>query len=331
MSGQFGRWALVAVGSAVTAEFLLGDQYLSASSFAPAKQLSALVAFVAFYGSAAVLVREVSRRTGRGWPTMLLLTFAFGVVEEGLLTQSLFDPDYLGFHKTAYGLVPALGIGIPWTIFVLTLHVVWSIGAPVAVAEAAFAEPGSGRPRAWFSRKALVGFAILYAGLTLAIRTWSLTATSFRASASQTVVVVVIALVAVLVAFRMPTAPDRDDPSPVTRSGWRDGVVGFVCLGVFQLGHELGPAWLATSIMLVSLGALVGYIVTAHPSPGALGASALATYAWVGLANAARSGLGVGAVVEQVVLVVVVIGVLAFLGRRLTSRTPIGAAAHPSR
>ena len=32
MSGAFARYAVLAVGSAVTAEFLLGDQYLSGGS-----------------------------------------------------------------------------------------------------------------------------------------------------------------------------------------------------------------------------------------------------------------------------------------------------------
>ena len=138
MSGAFARYAVLAVGSAVTAEFLLGDQYLSGGS--PAGQVAELVLYVAFYGSAAVVIREVARRSGRGWPTMLLLALAFGVVEEGLLTQSLFNPDYLGLHKLSFGYLPALGIGLPWTIFVLTLHVVWSLATPIAVAESVFPE-----------------------------------------------------------------------------------------------------------------------------------------------------------------------------------------------
>ena len=100
--------------------------------------------YVAFYGSAAVVIRDLARRTGRGWPTMLLLALAFGVVEEGLLTQSLFNPDYLGLHKLSFGYLPALGIGLPWTIFVLTLHVVWSIATPIAVAESVFPEGSRG-------------------------------------------------------------------------------------------------------------------------------------------------------------------------------------------
>src|SRR6478609_3197413 len=152
MSGAFARYAVLAVGSAVTAEFLLGDQYLSGGS--PAGQVAELVLYVAFYGSAAVVIREVARRSGRGWPTMLLMALAFGVVEEGLLTQSLFNPDYLGLHKLSFGYLPTLGIGLPWTIFVLTLHVVWSIATPIAVAEAVFPER-----EPWLGPKRVAGLA----------------------------------------------------------------------------------------------------------------------------------------------------------------------------
>ncbi|SNR42784.1 hypothetical protein [Actinomadura mexicana] len=41
----------------------------------------------------AVLIREAARRTGRGWPTIVLLGAAFGLVQAGLIDQSLFNPD----------------------------------------------------------------------------------------------------------------------------------------------------------------------------------------------------------------------------------------------
>jgi len=82
-----------------------------------------------------VLIREVTRRTGRGWPTILLLGLAFGLIEEGLLTQSRFNRHYLGLDLLSYGHVWSLGIGLPWTVFVLILPVVWSIATPIALVE----------------------------------------------------------------------------------------------------------------------------------------------------------------------------------------------------
>jgi hypothetical protein len=48
------------------------------------------------YGGGALLIREVTRRAGRGQATMLLLGVAYGLVEEGLADQMLFNRHYAG-------------------------------------------------------------------------------------------------------------------------------------------------------------------------------------------------------------------------------------------
>jgi hypothetical protein len=74
----------------LVAEYLLGDL--------PLNLLPALVLLAPAYGGAAVLIRETARRTGRGWPTMLTLGAAYTFIGEGLVSQSLFNPDYLKMH-----------------------------------------------------------------------------------------------------------------------------------------------------------------------------------------------------------------------------------------
>jgi hypothetical protein len=320
MSGAFARYAVLAVGSAITAEFLLGDQYLSGGS--PAGQVVELVLYVAYYGSAAVVIREVARRSGRGWPTMLLMALAFGVVEEGLLTQSLFNPDYLGLHKLSFGYLPTLGIGLPWTIFVLTLHVVWSIATPIAVAEAVFPER-----EPWLGPKWVAGLAALYVATGALLCVGSMAATTFRPSAAQLVVSVCVALAAVATALGMGRAgADIAAPtqSPVSRPGLIGLVVAFVSLSVFQLGHEAGPAWFACVVMVMALAALGAAVLRWRFPAGGLGAGAVLVYVWVGLANAAEHGPG--AVAEQVVLVALVLGALvAFAVHR--HRLDVGAVS----
>ncbi|MGO8971712.1 MAG: hypothetical protein ACLQDQ_19310, partial [Myxococcaceae bacterium] len=75
----------------------------------------------------ALLVRETVRRTDRGWPAIFVLALAYGVLEEAFLMQSLFNPNFLGKNlhllETAY--LPELGIGLWYSVFVLTLHMVW--------------------------------------------------------------------------------------------------------------------------------------------------------------------------------------------------------------
>ncbi|MEV0349008.1 hypothetical protein AB0H88_24805 [Nonomuraea sp. NPDC050680] len=66
---------------------------------------------------------------------LALLSLAYGVFEEGIMTMSLFNPNYAGQRLLDLGFVPALGIGVPWTLFVLALHTVWSMSVPIALTE----------------------------------------------------------------------------------------------------------------------------------------------------------------------------------------------------
>jgi len=44
------------------------------------------------YGSGAIIVREAVKRWGKGWASVLLLGAAYGVLEEGVMVKSFFDP-----------------------------------------------------------------------------------------------------------------------------------------------------------------------------------------------------------------------------------------------
>jgi hypothetical protein len=68
----------------LVAEYLLGNL--------PITWLFALVVLAPMYGGGALLMREAARRRGRGLGTVLVLGVAYGVLEEGLVTQSLFNP-----------------------------------------------------------------------------------------------------------------------------------------------------------------------------------------------------------------------------------------------
>src|SRR3954464_7326479 len=198
MRRQLAPVFLLAVLSPVVAEFLLGDQYLMGPP--SGAQIGELVLFVLLYGCGAILVRELARRAGRGWPTIVLLALAFGGVEEGLLTQSLFNPGYLGAHLLDFGYLPALGISPPWTVFVLALHTVWSISSPIAVVE------GRWGVRPWLGRVGLAVVGVLYvlgAAATLAITMLFLSHSS-AAPLPQPLAAAVVAVVLVVVAFRLP-------------------------------------------------------------------------------------------------------------------------------
>lgn len=85
------RWLALAgllVLSPISAEYLIG---YGDSTGRPLALLTGLLILAPLYGTVAVLIREVTRRTDRGWPTILLLSAAFGVIQAGLIDQTLFD------------------------------------------------------------------------------------------------------------------------------------------------------------------------------------------------------------------------------------------------
>src|SRR5262245_15596387 len=121
------------------AEFLLGNL--------PASMIVLVLPLALMYGTGAVFIRELVRHTRRGWPSLILLATAYGFIEEGCVTQSLFNQNYVHLRLLDYGYVPALGTGIPWLVFVISLHVIWSISVPIGLTEALFVKT---RDQHWF-------------------------------------------------------------------------------------------------------------------------------------------------------------------------------------
>ncbi|WP_337852238.1 hypothetical protein [Rathayibacter sp. YIM 133350] len=311
------RVLTLALLSSGIAEFLLGDQWLGGIG-SPGQQVAQLVLFTAFYGSAAVLIREITRRGGRGWPAMLLLALAFGVIEEGLIDQSLFNPDFAGRRLLDPGFIPAVGIGGPWTIFVLSLHVIWSIGAPIAIAEALYPDPLPDRPPRLPQRQApwlRVGDVIVAVVLCIvgaaAIFFFTTVAAGFAAQAGQLVGAAAIAGVAVPVALRMPRRSPRG-----TRPLWPAVLLAFATTSGYMLVDHLGALspWLVCGLLVALL--LLGGIIAALYRLDVLGlaAGAVLTYCWVGLVSAAS--VGWIAVLEQSVIVLLVLAVVGVAVRR---------------
>ncbi len=258
----------------LVAEFLLGNL--------PITMLSSLVALAPLYGGGALLIRELTRRAGRGVPTMLVLGIAYGLVEEGITTQSLFNPDYADAHLLADGFLPALGIAGPWTVFVVSLHAIWSTTASIVVAEACV--PGR-RTEPWLRAPGLVVTAVLFVLGLVATTAINLSLYPFTPRPAEVIGVVVVVAVLVAVAFRLPrTGGDATGavPHPLAVAA-----LGLVAGAVFFLADNAVPGWVYVGIVLVMDAALAlavrRWAARAAWTPRhtlALGAAALLTYAW---------------------------------------------------
>ena len=242
--------ALVFVAPLV-AEFLLGDISI--------RLLAALVVLAPMYGGGALLIREIVRRAGRGWPSILVLGAAYALIEEAFTTQSLFNPDYLHLHLhfLAHAWVPFLHMGAWWTLFMLNLHTFWSISVSIALVEALV--PSQTR-QPWLGR---IGdsavFLLFLLGCVVCTR-FTLRTDRFVAPTWQFVSAALAILALIVVAFRLRPAQPRSEPGPVP-SPWVAGIFTFVLgFGVLILPAALNwgavTAILAIDVVFLSMAAL---------------------------------------------------------------------------
>lgn len=229
----------------LVAEYLLGDL--------PLKLLPALVFLAPAYGGGAVLIRETARRTGRGWPTMLMLGAAYTLIAEGLVTQSLFNPDYLQkhWHLLYPAYIPALGIGGWWTLFMFNLHTFWSMGVSIALVEALFPAEAE---TPWMGRvgDSVVALVFVLGSTASFLLGWK--QNQFVASHAQLLSAATLSVLLMVCAFLIPARRSGGSegglPSPRKSSPWITGAVAFVLgMGVMSIPPEWG--WGAVGAILV--------------------------------------------------------------------------------
>ena len=167
----------------VTAEYLYG---YDDSTGDVGELLGGLFLFAPLYGGAALLIREVARRAGRGWPTILLLGLAFGVLEAGLIDQSMFNPSYrdISYWDDMFGPTHLRGVGFnPNMALVFAAgHAIWSVAAPIALVETLVP---ARREAPWLRPVGLAVTAALFLLAAAAVLAWHLDTEAFRPSAGQ--------------------------------------------------------------------------------------------------------------------------------------------------
>ncbi|AEV86552.1 hypothetical protein ACWT_5535 [Actinoplanes sp. SE50] len=312
--------------SPLVGEFFLGDFAITL--------LPLIFVFAPMYGGAAVLIREVTRRTGRGWPTIVTLALAYGVLEEGLITQSLFNKDYLDQHLLDPGYIPAIGTALPWVVFVLTLHTVWSISVPISLVE----ESSTRRTRPWLGRIGLTVITVLMLGGGFAVfnatRTDPSLSHGFLESSPQALSIVGIAVVLIVVAFLLPRPAATEPaarPVPGTAPGpWVVLATGILAGLLFMsVTWSIVPTVPGVVLMLVAtLGTAVVVSRWARRAGWgpwhrfAITAAALLTYTWhTFFAHSAGFVLDL---ISHLVYAAAALAILWYVARRIRAKAPLG-------
>jgi hypothetical protein len=303
-------------------EYLLGSL--------PTSMLGLMPLMMAMYGAGAILIREAVRATGRGWASIVLLATAYGLFEEGFVTQSLFNPNYLHLRLLDFGFVHALGTSLPWAIFVIGIHVVWSITVPIALVESAFP---SQREHPWLGPVGRTLYALAFATGCALIAVFTYKQTPFMATPTQFALTGVLILALCVTAFKLPkpgAVPAVIAPPRVVLF-----LASFLAGSAFMLaGRKAESEWHLAwpSVVALSLGiaaAFIMFLVTRtrgrwdESRRFALAAGAFMVYAWIGFQTDLALH-GAADLVGHSILAAVIFAVVVLIGVRANRRGEVG-------
>lgn len=226
-------------------EFLLGNVAISS--------VGLLILLAPLYGCGALLVREVARRIGAGWPTMVLFAAAYALIEEGPVDQLLWNDSYAGHdYLSGDSYIPALGMSVELTQGVLALHTIWSICVPIAIVES-FVRGRRTTP--WLGRTGLIVTAAIYLLGAVFVFFGNYSEEHFLASPAQLIGISIVIVGLLIIGYRLRgwRQPPIEKPAP---SPWLVGVVALLATSVYW-----GPSALVTAGWYEWIGVVVWFVV----------------------------------------------------------------------
>jgi hypothetical protein len=230
----------------------------------PIALLGGLLILGPLYGCPALLIRETARRLQVGWPGIVALSMAFGILQAGVIDQSLFSMSYRDVpywdEMLRPTLIEPLGFAPYMAMTFVVGHIVWSFGVPIALTESL------GRQRAdtlWLRWPGLLVAALLYAAAAALILVSHLQTEKDHASAAQVsgaLTVVAVLIAGTLTLGRRPVAARRDMSLP------RPFIVGLLSLAIAMGYHFLPSTWLGFGAGVALLAVSAGVLLRASQS-----------------------------------------------------------------
>ncbi len=197
---------------------------------------------VSLYGSGALIVREVKVRWRKGVGSVLLLGAAYGILEEGLMVCSFFNPSWPDLGKLAvYG--RWLGVNWVWAVMLTIYHAVYSITIPIVLMELAFPER---RRESWVGERMLKVVALVLVGVVAIGFVLFASLFDYWPPLPQYLLTVLAMVLSGYAAYRLPSewGSQGKRSLPRLRLMWAIGAIGtFAFFFIFSLMPTLMPPW----------------------------------------------------------------------------------------
>jgi hypothetical protein len=200
------------------------------------------------YTAGALLIREAMIRWNKGWGTVFLLGLAYGITEEGLGDNTLFNSGH-GADGVLGSFGRFDGVNWVWSTGVLAFHVIYSIGLPILLLQLAL--PAT-RGRSLLGRRG-IGLALVSLAAATSVETLIVFGEFHFWMGAYLLVGSLVAIgVFVGLAHRVP----RDIWSATTErpvaTPWEVGAIGFAFFPLaFALEYGVGSTGVPAALVIL--------------------------------------------------------------------------------
>jgi hypothetical protein len=190
-----------------------------------------LVILTALYGGGAVLVREQTLRWGKRWPTIIVLGLAYGILEEGIMVKSFFDPAWPDLGTMG---VYGRWAGVNW---------VWSLGLTIYHAVFSIADR-------WLGKRGMIGLSLL---LLVDVLFGATVLTTYWPTAMTYILTFVVMLGLYILARKMPQSWFEPSNGSARRP-LLFGLLGFIgTTGMFLQSGILSESEIPAMVTMLSM------------------------------------------------------------------------------
>jgi hypothetical protein len=202
------------VAATVMAELLIGST--------PFSRIAQLLPQFLFYGSGVILIREITRRMRLGWTTIILLGFAYGIIEEGLALQSIFNPHFLNLN-IAYG--RAWGVNWVWAEYLTGFHCFWGMTGAILLCEEIYPQD---RDRPWVSVPVLWVVGVIYVLICVAFHFLFVKMLAFQAGSNLVMACALIIVLLITIALKLPRKRIDAENNAVAKPGYSFWLIALI-------------------------------------------------------------------------------------------------------